>query len=142
MTQVVQSTRRVIEWSECDPAGIVYYPRYSEMLDANTNGLFQTATGLTKRQLQAAHGIVGWPMVETQVSFASPATYGDEVVVESRIARFGTSSIEIAHRIAHADGRTIAEGRDKRVWAAPKEGGGIRAAPLPAAFTAAFGDIG
>ena len=30
-----------IEWADCDPAGIVFYPRYFEMFDAATNYLFE-----------------------------------------------------------------------------------------------------
>jgi len=134
------TTRREIAWSECDPAGIVYYPRFAEMFDANTNALFKAATGLDKRAIQARFEIVGWPMVESRASFKAPATYGDEVLVTSQIARFGSSSIEIEHRITHLDGRPIAEGVDKRVWVGrdPDRPGGIKAKPLPEAFTSAF----
>jgi 4-hydroxybenzoyl-CoA thioesterase len=136
----VHETRRLIEWSACDPAGIVYYPRYAEMFDANTNALFEAATGLGKRALQARYYVVGWPMVDTSTSFRTPATYGDEVVVASHVSRFGGSSIELRHCMAHLDGRVIAEGVDKRVWTgrAPDRPGGIGARPLPQDFIAAF----
>ncbi|MGI3165375.1 acyl-CoA thioesterase [Pseudooceanicola sp. 200-1SW] len=139
-TPVRLTRRREIEWSECDPAGIVYYPRYAEMFDANTNALFHHVTGLSKRQIQATHDIVGWPMVDSQVSFRAPATYGDVVEITSHVARFGGSSIELHHRIAHLDGTVIAEGTDKRVWVGrhPDKPGAIKAQPLPQAFTVGF----
>ncbi|MFV0243393.1 MAG: acyl-CoA thioesterase [Qingshengfaniella sp.] len=131
---------RQIEWSECDPAGIVYYPRYSEMFDANTNALFRHATGLSKHETQARYDVVGWPMVESTARFRCPATYGDEVQVTSYIESFGGSSMVIVHRIAHVDGRPICEGRDTRVWVGrhPDRPGGIKAMPLPDSFTSAF----
>ena len=32
-----------IEWGDCDPAGIVFYPRYFAMFDASTSYLFEAA---------------------------------------------------------------------------------------------------
>lgn len=139
-TPIQFTRRRLIEWSECDPAGIVYYPRYAEIFDANTNALFHHVTGMTKRQIQAEHQIVGWPMVDSQVSFYAPATYGDEVEVTSHVAGFGSSSIELQHRIAHLNGTVIAAGKDKRIWVGkhPDKPDAIKAKPLPEAFTAGF----
>ena len=34
-----------IEWGDCDPAGIVFYPRYFAMFDASTAALFAHALG-------------------------------------------------------------------------------------------------
>ena len=31
-----------IEWGDCDPGGIVFFPRYFEYCDACTNALFET----------------------------------------------------------------------------------------------------
>ena len=42
------NTRKVrIEWADCDPAGIVFYPRYFEIFDASTSALFERALGMT-----------------------------------------------------------------------------------------------
>ena len=47
----LRNTRKVrIEWGDCDPAGIVFYPRYFEMFDASTSALFERALGMTKFQ--------------------------------------------------------------------------------------------
>ena len=37
-----------VQWGDCDPAGIVFYPRYFEWFDACTILLFEKATGMTK----------------------------------------------------------------------------------------------
>jgi len=52
-----------VEWGDCDPAGIVYYPRYFEYFDACTNALFESA-GLPKPDLLRTYGIMGIPLVE------------------------------------------------------------------------------
>ena len=40
---LVNTRRLAIEWGDCDPAGIVFYPRYFAMFDASTASLFQRA---------------------------------------------------------------------------------------------------
>ena len=32
-----------IEWCDCDPAGIIFYPRYFEMFDTSTTCLLYTS---------------------------------------------------------------------------------------------------
>ena len=46
MLTYVRNTR--IEWGDCDPAGIVFYPRYFAMFDSCTTGLFSQALGMSK----------------------------------------------------------------------------------------------
>ena len=44
------NTRLVrIEWGDCDPAGIIYYPRYFAFFDASTSALIERALGMNKR---------------------------------------------------------------------------------------------
>lgn len=132
--------QRIIEWGECDAAGIVYYPRYFEMFDANTNALFRAVTGMDKRRLQRVHDIVGWPMVDSRASFQRPVSYGDEVSISSQVVRFGRSSIELLHRITIGEDRLVAEGHDTRVWVGkhPENPGAIKAKPLPDSFSRLF----
>src|SRR5262245_12732559 len=54
-----------IEWGDCDPAGIVFYPRYLAFFDANTAYLFEAA-GLPKADLVRTYDIVGMPLVDVQ----------------------------------------------------------------------------
>lgn len=57
-----------IEWGDCDPAGIVFYPRYLAFFDASTAYLFESV-GLPQEQLAARYGIVGMPLIEVQAKF-------------------------------------------------------------------------
>src|SRR5580698_3550420 len=52
-----------IQWGDCDPANIVYYPRYFEMFDDSTSILFEAA-GFSKQDIVRKYGLVGIPMVE------------------------------------------------------------------------------
>ena len=88
-----------IEWGDCDPAGIVFYPRYFAMFDASTAHLFAAALGYDKFALRQRFGIVGFPMVDTSAKFIMPSRYGETVTIESAISRFGRSSFGITHRL-------------------------------------------
>ena len=103
-----------VEWGDCDPAGIVYYPRFFEMFDACTNALFESA-GLAKKDMLARYGLAGIPMVETSARFFVPSSFGDTVMVESRIVEWGNSSFRVEHKLFRGD-TLAAEGLEKRVW--------------------------
>ena len=42
------TTTRKVRFEHCDPAGIVFYPRYFAMFDASTALLLERATGMKK----------------------------------------------------------------------------------------------
>jgi 4-hydroxybenzoyl-CoA thioesterase len=128
----------VIEWGDCDPAGIVFYPRYFAMFDAATGGLFQAALGMPKIRWTARFGILGIPMVDTRARFLIPSAYGDEVVIESRIAAFRRSSFDVQHRLLKGEALAV-EASETRVWTVrDPETGAIRSHPIPAEVIAAF----
>ncbi|WP_051299303.1 acyl-CoA thioesterase [Marinobacterium litorale] len=113
---MLSSTRSVlIEWGDCDPAGIVFYPRYFAFFDASTAHLFRAA-GLEKYDLLRKYDIAGFPMVDTRATFHIPSRYGEEVNIETRVARTGRSSFDIEHRLFKADGRLAIECQETRVW--------------------------
>jgi 4-hydroxybenzoyl-CoA thioesterase len=121
-----------IEWGDCDPAGIVFYPRYFAMFDAGTAALFAAALGYGKAEMLRRFGIVGFPMVETSAQFLVPSRFGDEVVIESAVSTFGGSSFAITHRLLR--GETLAVTcAEKRVWVGrhPGDPERLKGLPLP-----------
>jgi 4-hydroxybenzoyl-CoA thioesterase len=128
-----------VEWGDCDPAQIVFYPRYFAMFDASTHELFRAASGLPKPELLRRYDIVGIPMVDTRARFLIPSAYGDNIVIESRISAWRTSSFDIEHRILKGDALAV-EGFETRVWVGrdASRPGGIRAKPVPADVIAMF----
>ena len=121
-----------IVWGDCDPAGIVFYPRYFEMFDASTTALFERALGMTKFQFVKAYDSVGYPMVDTRARFLLPTRYGDDVVIETEITEIKRSSFSLRHRLLK-DGELAVEGFETRVWVArdPADPDKIKAKPLP-----------
>src|ERR1700737_2164428 len=86
-----------IQWGDCDPANIVYYPRYFEMFDDSTSILFEAA-GFSKQDIIKKYGLVGIPMVDTRAKFHIASTHGDWITLESRIESFKRSSFEVTHK--------------------------------------------
>jgi 4-hydroxybenzoyl-CoA thioesterase len=105
-----------VEWGDCDPAGIVYYPRYFAYFDNCTAALFEAA-GLPKHQMLKAYDIVGIPMVDTRARFLAPSRFGDNVVVESSISEWRRSSFDVHHKLFKGDVLAV-ECFETRVWAA------------------------
>jgi 4-hydroxybenzoyl-CoA thioesterase len=108
-----------IEWGDCDPAQIVFYPRYLAYFDACTTALFKKA-GLSKRQMLKTHQIVGIPLVDLRVSFKAPSRFSDTVIVESEITEWRRSSFSVHHRLFNKKVLAV-ECFEVRVWAATSE---------------------
>jgi len=110
-----------IEWGDCDAAGIVFYPRYFAMFDASTHHLFEAA-GWKKKELIREFAIIGTPMVDTRAKFLVASSFGDDIVIETRIAAFRNSSFDVEHKAFKPapDGEVLAiEATETRVWAGP-----------------------
>jgi len=122
----------IVEWGDCDPAGIVFYPRFFAAFDTSTSRLIEAATGTKKAELIREHAIIGWPMVDAGAKFIAPATFGDEVQIETHVARVGRSSFAVEHRLLKG-GKLCIEATEVRVWAASRQDGrpGIEGVPIP-----------
>ncbi len=131
---------RLIEWGDCDPAGIVFYPRYFAMFDAATWVLFQAALGLYKPELLARFGIAGCPMVDARARFLAPLSFGMQARIESRIKALGRSSFKISHALFHGDTLAV-EGDEVRVWTRrdAEDPHRLRSVPIPDEVRAALG---
>ncbi len=131
-----------IEWGDCDPAGIVHYPRYFAMFDVSTAHLFQVVLGCSKREMLRRYDIIGFPMVETRASFFIPSKFGDTVTIESYLKAFNRSSFEVSHRLLVTDGRLGIEASETRVWAGihPDDPERIKGRAIPAEVVAAFAE--
>jgi 4-hydroxybenzoyl-CoA thioesterase len=130
-------TTRRIEWGECDPAGIVFYPRFFAMFDNATTLLFTAALGMTKYEFLNKYGCAGYPMVDTRARFLVPARFGDDVTIETSITEIKRSSFQITHQLKK-DGALSVEGFETRVWTGrdPADPSKIRSQPIPAEVVA------
>jgi 4-hydroxybenzoyl-CoA thioesterase len=120
-----------IEWGDCDPAGIVYFPRYFAIFDSCTAGAFE-AVGAPKPWLIQHYGIIGFPIVDVRGSFHLPSRFGEDVVVETQITEWGRSSFKVRHRLLKGDALG-AEGHEVRVWSGkdPENPGRLKGLAVP-----------
>ena len=127
------NTRAVrIEWGDCDPAGIVFYPRYFAMFDHSTTLLIERVLGMSKHQLYETYEFAGYPVVEMRSRFLAPSQFGDDVVIETSLTAVRRSSFDLTHRLSR-DGALAVEGFETRVWAVhdPARPGRFKAEPIP-----------
>ena len=125
------SRKLTIEWGHCDPAGIVFNPRFFEYFDWSTALLLRAALGMEKSDMLEAYGVAGVPLVDTRANFLRPSRFGDEIAIESSIEAVGRSSFEIAHRLFN-NGELAVEGREKRVWTVrDARTGGLKSQAMP-----------
>jgi len=138
MAALVNRRQLRIEWGQCDPAGIVFYPQYLMMFDASTGVLF-ARTGHSASEMREKFGIIGMPLVEAGVRFLLPCRFDDEIAVESHVEEWGRSSFTVRHRISKS-GELAVEGFEKRVWASadPAKPGGIKAQKIPSEIVSAL----
>jgi 4-hydroxybenzoyl-CoA thioesterase len=131
-----------VQWGDCDPAGIVFYPRYFEWFDASTILLFEKATGLTKIKMLEKYGGAGLPLLEARAVFKVASRYGDDIKIESRITELRRSTFFVHHRVTKGDTPAL-EGFETRLWTVRdlENGGRLRSGNLPPEIVDAFRSV-
>jgi YbgC/YbaW family acyl-CoA thioester hydrolase len=120
-----------VRWSEADPAGIVFYPRFFEWFDVATEALFDSL-GLSWPVIFPKYQVVGVPIVEMGARFASPVRYGDTVTVRATVLDVRQKTFRVEHEVSVGE-RHCASGFEVRAWVGqPDEPGGrLAAKPIP-----------
>jgi acyl-CoA thioesterase FadM len=105
-----------VRWSESDPAGIAFYPRFFEWFDIGCDALFGSL-GLPWPVLFPQYSIVGVPIVECGARFVSPVRYGDTMKVTATIAWVKEKTFRVDYDVTVGD-RHCASGFEVRAWVA------------------------
>lgn len=85
-----------VGFGDCDPAGIVYFPRFFHFFHEAMETWFDAALGMPYAALIGGRKI-GFPAVHTEADFKLPCAMGEEIGVELRVAELGRSSIRFAY---------------------------------------------
>lgn len=126
---------RIIDWGDCDAAGIVYYPNYFRWIDGTFHALGRAA-GFDQVSLARDFGLMGTPLVEAGLKFRSPARYHDTLRIEARVTRLGGSGLGLGYALS-VGGRAVAEGHEGRAFVAEVDGQ-LKAVPIPDPIRAAL----
>ncbi|MBP0631124.1 acyl-CoA thioesterase [Cupriavidus sp. AcVe19-1a] len=92
-----------IHFSECDPAGIVFYPQYFVLFNDLIERWVDTLVP------DGYHGVIGarrlgMPTVHLEVDFKAISRFGDQVWLELEVVRVGGKSVTLAWRCTGAGG--------------------------------------
>ena len=101
-----EKTERV-RFGHCDPAGIVFFPRYFEMLNALIEDWFTDGLGIDYAQLIDTRRI-GVPSVRLVADFQRVSRIGDLLSQRIAIRKLGRSSLTLDVRFDGADGTRVA----------------------------------
>lgn len=95
---------RLIRFSDCDPAGIVFYPQYFVMLNGLVEDWVNEGLGLSYHGLVAQRRI-GLPTVKLEADFRAVSRMGDQVMLGLAVERLGSRSMTLRVRcFDHVDG--------------------------------------
>lgn len=100
MAEVFRRTR-VVRFGQCDPAGIVYYPRYTELGHELVEEWFREGLGVDFHTLHEEWG-QGFPTASLELDFLRPTRYGETLDCALWVTRLGECSLMLALEFACA----------------------------------------
>ncbi len=121
-----------VEFGDCDPAGIVWFPNFFRWIDAASRHFFSTCGVPRWEETERTVGIIGTPLVDTQTKFLKTASYGDVLDIHTRIQEWRDKRFVQAYRVVRGDD-VILECTEVRIFATRRTDGvnGIRAVAAP-----------
>lgn len=121
------ATEVTVRFGDCDPAGIVFYPRYFEMFNNLVEDWCAQGLRMSFRELHLERGL-GLPTVHVETSFVAPSELGDVLRAELRVQKIGGASITLQARLAGPAGEDRVRARLVLALMNLKE---RRAVPIP-----------
>jgi 4-hydroxybenzoyl-CoA thioesterase len=88
---------RPVRFADCDPAGIVFFPRFLEMANDLIESWFELGLAMPFREFHLERGY-GIPLVNTRVGFLKACRLAEQLSFELRVEALGRSSVVLAIR--------------------------------------------
>ena len=122
-----------VQFGDCDPAGIVFYPNFSKWMDASSLHFFMECGVPPWRELVKTTGIIGTPLLEINTKFMRPATYGETLQIHTSIEEWRDKVFVQRHVVKRGDD-LLCEGTEVRAFVIHPPGAPdrIKAIPVPA----------
>jgi 4-hydroxybenzoyl-CoA thioesterase len=105
-----------IEFNHCDPAGIVFYPRYFEMTNSICENFFREVVGCSYHAMMADG--IGVPTVRIETEFRAPSRLGDVLDWLLVVEKLGGSSVTL-RLLARCGSEDRVTSRLVLVWLSP-----------------------
>jgi len=91
-----------IRFAHCDPAGIVYFPRFFDLAHTVMEDWLDQGVGAPMHTTIPKRRI-GTPTVAIHCDFSQPMRIGDILRFELRVTRIGRTSVELEYKGFHGD---------------------------------------
>lgn len=95
---------QLIRFAHCDPAGIVFYPRYVEMINNLVEDWFAEALGYSFEQLHLLLKLAV-PTVHLSTDFKKTSRLGEHLTLSLSVQKIGTSSCHLSLQFCGAHSR-------------------------------------
>jgi 4-hydroxybenzoyl-CoA thioesterase len=118
--------RQKVRFQHCDPAGIIFYPRYFEMLNTTIEEWFTDRLGVEFAEIHGPMG-AGVPTAALRADFRAPSRLGETLELALTPVRIGRSSCDL-RVTATCGGELRVEFASTLVWIGMDDG---RARPWP-----------
>ena len=92
-----------IQFGDCDPAGIVFFPNFNKWMDAASLHFFMSCGVPPWREFVKTTGIIGTPLLEINTRFLNAATYGETVHIETCVLEWGRKTVKQQHTVKRCD---------------------------------------
>lgn len=127
-----------VDFGDCDPAGIVFYPNFYRWFDRATHQMFRES-GYTFAGLRE-QGLIAWPLVDTGARFLLPVTAGEKISIHSGVSQWSRKSFRVSHQVKRND-ELLVDGFEVRILGAAVAGQPqrMRAVEIPAQMRLALG---
>lgn len=107
MSRLAFQREERVRFGHCDPAGIVFFPRYFEMLNALIEDWFTDGLGIDYAALITTRR-TGLPSVKLAADFQRVSRIGDVLSQRIAIRKLGRSSLTLHVSFDGADGTRVA----------------------------------
>lgn len=121
-----------IEFGDCDPAGIVFYPRFFGWFDA-TFQRWLRARGTSQAAIAARFGAVGTGLVDVGARFRAPLVPGDTITLSITGVDWDERTFAVRYQgrcDGGGGGRICVEGEETRGLFVRAPDGRLRLVPL------------
>ena len=88
-------TEIVVRFADCDPSGIVFYPRYFDMAHLAVERFFEERLNWSFVTLQKVEGVTV-PLAKTEATVLDPCWLEERLVLHLQIVHLGRSTVTIA----------------------------------------------
>ena len=108
-------TRLRVRYAETDQMGVVYYANYLVWMEVGRVELVR-ALGFQYKDLEDSDGLY-LSVIDASCRYIYPARYDQEIVIETKIVRATSRTVEFGYRISSAEPeRLLAEGSTRHIW--------------------------